>query len=163
MKTSDMKSSQFLKQSDVGNGMLVTIAGVSQHNVAQQGADPEMKWCLDVEQSDKPLVLNATNIQLLERICENDDTDFWVGKQVVLYTDPNVSYGGKLVGGIRIRAKRVATSAPAKPGPTTVRKPAPSPVAEPDVDIDADSIPFGWLVPLVGPLTGLIAAGSLLC
>jgi len=33
-----------------------------------------------------------------------------IGQQIVLYTDPNVAYGGKLVGGIRIRAKRKAAA-----------------------------------------------------
>src|SRR5262245_6347855 len=103
---SDMKESKFLKQTDVGAGMLCTVAGVDQQNVAKQGADPEMKWCLNLEESDKPLVLNATNIQLCAKVFGSEDTDDWTGKKIVLYTDPNVSYGGKLVGGIRVRAPK---------------------------------------------------------
>jgi hypothetical protein len=112
-KTSEMRESKFLKQSDVGTGVLMTVAGCSQHNVAQQGAEPEMKWCLEFHESEKPLVLNATNIQLCERIFGVDDTDGWTGKKVVLYTDPNVSYAGKIVGGVRARAPKKNAVAPA--------------------------------------------------
>ena len=54
-------------------------------NVAKQGADPEMKWCLTFADIDKPLVLNATNIQLCEKVFRSDDTDDWHGVKVRLY------------------------------------------------------------------------------
>jgi len=113
-KTSEMRESKFLKQSDVGRGALATIESCIQMNVAQEGADPSMKWCLTFSDIDKPLVLNSTNIQLCQKILGSDDTDEWIGKRIVLYTDPNVSYQGKLVGGIRVRAPK-ATAPPPKP------------------------------------------------
>jgi hypothetical protein len=112
-KISEMKESKFLKQIDVGVGMLCTVAAVTQENVAKQGADPEMKWCLVLEESDKPLVLNSTNIQLCAKVFNSEDTDDWTGKKVVLYIDPNVSYGGKIVGGIRVRAPKTTAKATA--------------------------------------------------
>ena len=116
-KISEMKESKFLKQTDVGAGMLCTVAAVTQENVAKQGAEPEMKWCLVVEESDKPLVLNSTNIQLCAKVFNSEETDDWIGKKVVLYTDPNVSYGGKIVGGIRVRAPKTTS----KPMPKTAK------------------------------------------
>ncbi len=107
-KTSDMRESKFLKQGDVGRGVLATVESCVQVNVAKEGADPEPKWCLTFTDIDKPMVLNFTNIQLCEKVFKSDDTDDWKGKQIVLYADPNVSYGGKLVGGIRVRAPKVA-------------------------------------------------------
>jgi len=106
-KTSDMRESKFLKQSDVGErGALLTVSNCIQKNVAQEGADPEMKWCLTFEENDKPLVLNSINIQVCEKVFRSDDTDDWKGKKIVVYTDPNVSYGGKVTGGIRVRAPK---------------------------------------------------------
>ena len=107
-KIGEMIESKFLKKEDVGGerGMLVTISGVQQANVALQGADPEMKWTLSFDEMDKPMVLNSTNIHMCAKACGADDTDGWIGKKVVIYEDPNVSFGGKLVGGIRIRARR---------------------------------------------------------
>ena len=134
MKTSEMRESKFLKQSDVGKAVLWTIHGVEKVNVAKEGAEPEHKWALTFHENDKPLVLNATNIQLLEKIL-GDDTDAWANKRIVLYVDPNVSYGGKIVGGIRVRAP--------KPGAT----PPPPPVQE----LDDSDIPFAWIVPFALP------------
>ena len=128
-KTSEMRESKFLRKEDVGRGVLATIAGCVRHNTAMEGAPPELKWCLTFQELDKPLVLNSTNTQLCEQICDSDDTDHWVGKRIVLYTDPNVSYGGKLVGGIRVR----------KPKPTALPPPPPPVQSDPLTD---DEIPF---------------------
>ena len=106
MKTHDMKESKFLKKEDVGAGTLLTITGITQKNVAMQGAEPEMKWCMQFAEMDKPMVLNGTNIQLAELALGSDDTDDWIGKKIVAYNDPAVSYGGKMIGGIRLRAPR---------------------------------------------------------
>ena len=121
-RVGDMIESKFLKKEDVGGerGMLVTISAVKQANVAMQGADPEMKWTLSFSELDKPMVLNSTNIHMTAKACGSDDTDEWMGKKIVLYEDPNVSFGGKLVGGIRVRAQRTQ-AAPVVPQ----RKPQP--------------------------------------
>lgn len=133
-RTSQMRTSKFLKQDDVGRGALLTITGCVQMNVAAEGAPVEHKWCLTFREEDKPLVLNSTNIQLCERICGSDNTDDWIGKRVVAYTDPTVSYAGKVTGGIRLRAP--------KPGAV----PPPPPVV--DEPLTDDDIPFMWLLPL---------------
>lgn len=126
-KISEMRESKFLKQGDVGVGALMTITGCEKHNVAMAGAEPEHKWCLEFQETDKPLVLNMTNMQICARVFGSEDTDEWIGKRIVLYTDPNVSYAGKVVGGIRVRAPKPGAKLP-----------------EPVVDIapDEDDLPF---------------------
>jgi hypothetical protein len=133
-----MRESKFLKQSDIGAGALMTVTGCEPHNVAKEGADPENKWCLTFEETEKPLVLNAINIQLCERIFGSDDTDHWIGKRVVLYVDPTISFQGKVTGGIRVRAPKVQNQA-ARPA----ARPAPRAVEpEPLEDLTDDQIPF---------------------
>ena len=107
----DLKSSKFLKKEDVGQGSLVTISKVHQINVAKEGAPEEMKWCLEFNEYDKPMVLNSTNGQIIGQITgiEDEIEVGWIGKEIVLYDDPSVSFGGKLTGGIRVRAKRLST------------------------------------------------------
>jgi hypothetical protein len=129
-KTSEMRESKFLKQSDIGAGALMTVAGCNPHNVAKEGAEPETKWCLEFEESEKPLVLNAINIQLCEKIFGSDDTDEWIGRRVVLYVDPTISFQGKVTGGIRVRAPKQQNAA----------KPAPKPAAV--AELTDDDIPF---------------------
>lgn len=105
-KTSDMLESKFIKKTDIGPGQLWTIANVAQVNVARDDEDQELKWCLNFKEIDKPMVLNVTNIRLLEHICGSDDTDKWINKQVVIYFDPTVMYAGEVKGGLRVRAPK---------------------------------------------------------
>lgn len=153
MKTSEMKDSKFLRKEDVGAGMLFTVEGIERHNVAMQGAEEELRWCMRLTEAEKTLVMNSTNVQLCEKIFGSDDTDDWIGKKIVLFTDPNVSYAGKLVGGIRVRAPKLKPTAiksvAAKPvrAVGTIAKPAAEmPVEiEPDFDgddSDPDAVPF---------------------
>lgn len=116
-KTHEMLERKFLKKEDVGSGMLLTVSGVIQENVAKQGTEPEMKWCLTFRETDKPFTLNSTNIQLCQQIFASDDTDHWLHKRIVLYTDPNVSFQGKVIGGVRVRKPKGAAAEPPPPPP----------------------------------------------
>ena len=136
MHISALKQSKFLTRNDVGSGVLVTIRDVFQDNVAKEGAPEEMKWCLSFVEIEKPMVLNSTNGQLIAQITKSEETDTRPGHKIVLYDDPTVSFGGKLVGGIRVRAPRgqAAKAIAAQP------KPAPAPAPQPEAS--DDSVPF---------------------
>lgn len=139
---SELKESRFLKQTDCGAGILVTISGCTQENVAKEGAEPELKWCLHFTETSKPLVLNSTNGQIIASITGQDDTDNWTGHKIVLYADPNITFGGKLVGGIRARApkgKATAVTATARP---PIKNPVAKPAPVPAVEAEPDDIPF---------------------
>lgn len=112
MKAGQMIESNYLKKEDVGDEVEVTIVGIKQGNVAREDQEPDMKWLIKFQEFAKPMVLNSTNIQLLVKATGTDETTEWKGKTVTLYVDDNVSFGGKLVGGIRIRVPRKA--APSK-------------------------------------------------
>lgn len=136
-KISEMLPSTYLKQADIDQDYIVTVAKIEQKNVAPGDADPEMKWTVKFREFEKPMVLNSTNIQLMAAACDSDDTDHWIGKEVIVYTDPNVSYGGKLVGGLRIRKhKQAAPATPRSAGraapPAALREPSPEEQEEPD-------------------------------
>jgi len=103
----EFKQSKFLKKEDVGSGVQVTISGVSELNVAKEGAEPELKWCLTFHETEKPMVLNSTNAQIIAKSLGSEQTDDWHGKKIVLYNDPNVSFAGKVMGGIRVRAPQI--------------------------------------------------------
>jgi len=111
-KVNDMIPSKFLKKEDVGNGKLVTVKAIEQENVAMDNQPADMKYTLVFNELKKPLVLNSTNIQLAASIFASQDTDDWMGKPLVLYVDPNVSFGGQVVGGIRVRAPKPGAQMP---------------------------------------------------
>jgi len=102
----DLKRNRFLTQKDIGRPVLATINAYKEVNVAMEGAEPDERYVLFFKELEKPLVLNSTNGQIIAAITGSDEFDNWIGHKIVLYVDPNVSFGGKLVGGIRCRAPR---------------------------------------------------------
>ena len=105
MKAGLLIESKYIKKDDLPVPTTVTIRAVSPQTVnVGTDADPDMKHLMAFEGGQfKPLVLNATNIQLAILATGTDETDEWKGKEIVLWNDPTVSFGGKLTGGVRIR------------------------------------------------------------
>jgi hypothetical protein len=130
-KLHEMMDSKYMKKEDLVEGAaIVTIVSIEQKNVAMDDQPVELKWTARLAEFRKPLVLNPTNLQLLAKIIGSDDSDDWINKRVVLYVDDNVSFGGKIVGGLRVRAIRKP------PMGATNRQPVPA------VDEMEDDIPF---------------------
>lgn len=116
MKAGQMIESKYLKKEDLnGEEVIVTIVKIGQGNVAMEDQPEDLKWMMKFKEFKKPFVLNSTNIQLLTKACGTDETDDWIGKEVILYVDDNVSFGGKLVGGIRVKSAKPA-AAPKRAG-----------------------------------------------
>lgn len=136
-KIHEMIESKFIKKEEVDPPVLVTIAGISKQNVAKEGVEPEFKWTMSFQELDKHMVLNVTNLQVLGIICASDDSDEWVGQQVVLYNDPNVSFGGKVVGGIRVRKPKNSKARTAPEKAAELAK-----VVSPYIEDLDDDIPF---------------------
>jgi len=114
--------SEYLTKDDVGEqGLNVTIAGFKMAEVGR-GQDADMRCIMSFQEGVKDMVVNKTNMARLKHITGAETTGQARGKQVNVYNDPMVEFGGKLTGGIRIR-------------PVT----ATAPEMAPPVD---DSIPF---------------------
>lgn len=142
----ELRESKFLKKEDVGRGALLTITGCVQENVAQQGQPDEMKWCLTFQETEKPMVLNATNGAIIAGFLGSENTDDWVGRQIVLFDDPNVMFAGKRVGGIRARAPRNQVAG----GTVQPRPVQPRPV-QPSRSLPSDGESFGTAMPVQRP------------
>ena len=145
----DLKQSKYLTKSDVTPPVLVTIRGYEQVNVAKDGAEPEMRWALHFNELEKPMVVNSTNGQIIASITKSEDFDGWIGQKIVLFNDPNISFGGKLTGGIRCRAPRnqpaPAAAKPQEPARTFTGKIANTesePTAAAAGETDDQDIPF---------------------
>lgn len=103
-----MASSKYLKTADIPDPLIVTVQGVKQVNMAKEDEAPELKWAIKFRELDKPMVLNSTNMHVAAKVFASDETDEWKGKEIILYTDPNVSFGGQVVGGLRFRGQEKA-------------------------------------------------------
>ena len=105
MKIGQMMESKYIRKEDVDPPKLLTIVGFEKVNVAREDEQPEIKWVMKFRE-EKPLVMNSTNLQLAARAFGSEDTDDWLNKTIVAFNDPNVSYGGRLTGGVRLRAAK---------------------------------------------------------
>lgn len=121
----------FLKQEDLqGKSPKAVVASVELEEVKDTDSGKmETKLVMHFAGKDKAMILNRTNCEAMEAICGTDDYGSWKGHAVVLFIDPTVKFGGKTVGGLRIRA---ATATPPPPPP---------PVREPGED-DGDELWF---------------------
>jgi hypothetical protein len=119
--------SKYLAKGDVGeDGLILTIRGFKQEEV--KGDDEtELKVVMYFMEDVKPMILNRTNAALLAGATGVAKAGEAKGKQVVVYNDMTVSFGGRVTGGLRI--KRIAGA------------PKPAPKAAPGSSLD-DDIPF---------------------
>lgn len=112
MKRSEAFPSKFVSKDDVEIPVIWTIAGVQKVEMDDDGggkkAPPVVSF---VEENAKPLILNNSNWMTLEDLY-GDDSDNWTGKKIELYKDASVMFGGKRVGGVRVR--KPGNQAPAK-------------------------------------------------
>lgn len=148
----DMIPSNYLKQADFdANGTILSVKGLEQKNVAQDDQEPDLKWVLYFHEFEKPLVLNTTNINAMAEACDSDNSDDWMGQEVVVYVDPNINFGGKRVGGLRVRRYTESPAPAAVPAraavPPSVGLPAaaglPAPMQLPAATTSVSTAPLG--------------------
>lgn len=114
-KVSEMIVSKFLKKEDFDEDRVMTIKGVKLEDMPGDGG--QQKWVLYFREEPKGLAMSVTTIRVLEQ-AYGSDSDHWVGNKVMVYVDPNVTFGGKVVGGLRLRTPRKAPKAPEPPPPS---------------------------------------------
>jgi hypothetical protein len=89
----------YLKKEDVLKPQVVRITDVYQDDLPGTN---RKKLVVTFAQFAKSMVLNSTNIKRLYKIFGTPDTGQWRG-EVTLYVDHNIEFGGRIVGGLRIR------------------------------------------------------------
>lgn len=102
MKRSDAFPTKYLSKDDIKAPTTGTIERVVNETLGQ-GDDQEIKPVMYFSGGpDKPMVVNATNWITVEALY-GDESDNWTGKQIEIWVDPSVSFGGKRIGGLRLR------------------------------------------------------------
>ena len=109
-KLREHRGGSYLKVADLdGREVNVTIEGIALEMVGE-GDKAKEKLVARFEGKSKGLVLNDFNNEVIEQAF-GPNTEDAVGGHVILYVDPEVRFGGKKVGGIRIRLPK-KTAAP---------------------------------------------------
>ena len=96
--------SKYLAKEDGGiAGINLTIAKFTRETVGN-GKDADERAVLWFKEGDyKPMVLNKTNKNRIKHFLGATTAEEVMGKQVNVYNDPDIEYGGEIVGGLRIR------------------------------------------------------------
>ena len=100
---SEAFQSNYFKASDIkdaGNSLQLTIAKVDMAELGQ-GQDKEVKPVMEFEGEEKGIVLNKTNFSSCAAIFNSEDSDDWIGGDIIL-TTRMVEYQGKVSPAIRV-------------------------------------------------------------
>jgi len=114
-------NAKYLKKEDVPSPVNTSILWTKEEEVTAPGKSPETRLVLYFDGVKKGLVLNTANAEALAEITGTDDYENWADTPVQLYVDPDVKYGGKKTGGIRIRKP------PSAPVPVQEQEPVQGP------------------------------------
>jgi len=96
-------ASQYLKKEDLSDPVDTELLWVKEEKVTTPGKGTATRLVAYFEGLSKGLVLNTANCESLFEITETDDPNEWKDVRIQLYVDPDVKYGGRKTGGIRIR------------------------------------------------------------
>lgn len=118
MKIGAAFSGKYLKQDHIGDKRVaVQIRDTVVEEIEGDDNKKEKKPVLYFHGKEMGLVLNQTNAGSITDALGTDETENWKNKKIVLYVDPNVMFGGKRVGGIRVAPYNGNGSAPPPPPP----------------------------------------------
>lgn len=128
-------NSALLKKEDIGNHRPLCVIS----DIETTEFDGERKLVLRFQGKDKGMALNKTNTAILAE-AYGKETNGWVGQQVEVWVDPYVTFGGRVVGGLKVTPRSPAIPQP-QPAPAQPAGPPPAQPQSAQHD-DSDSIPF---------------------
>lgn len=99
----DFLGGNYLKKEDIREPQNVTVVDVWSETVLGSNRP---KLIIAFEEIEKPLILNKTNTKRLIQIFGTPDTTEWRGR-ILLYVEKTVEFGGRMVGGVRVKRPRV--------------------------------------------------------
>ena len=105
------RQSKYLSKEDCDPPILVQIAYLAQDEIKVDNDAIENRGVLYFHGDTKPLILNATNRDILKAILGVTSAGQLKNQQIVLYNDLTVVFRGK-VGGIRIRSAQQQMAQP---------------------------------------------------
>lgn len=106
----DLMPSRFYKTEDVQEQpVTVTIKSIAKEETTFGGNDkPEMVTLIKFEESDKAVIAKKDVLLYLKETFGTPSA--CVGQKVELFRDPDVRFGGKKVGGLRLRQPSTAAN-----------------------------------------------------
>lgn len=92
----------FLKVEDIKGETPVTVKEVKVEPIGREEQTKD-KLVVYFDEFEKGLALNKINSEALAEIAGSREIEKWPKTKAVLYVDKNVMFGGKRVGGVRVK------------------------------------------------------------
>jgi len=104
MKKGDVFQSKYLKGDDLRGGTAtVKIESVGLENIGMEDGPDDLKAVMHFVGKSKGMIVNRTNFELLELYLKSDESDNWVGAEILIWNDPTVMFKGERKGGLRVK------------------------------------------------------------
>ncbi len=98
--------SKYLKHQELdGQDWVVTISDVERQSIKNNEGKDESKFVLFFKEHPKGMILNSTNMKVISNLLKSDESEEWKGKRITLYVKDDIEMGGKIMSGLRVRAK----------------------------------------------------------
>ena len=99
----DLLGGKVFNSDDVKTGpMVLTIAGYEPGTMKDGEGEQKVNF-ITFEGTDRRMIVKPAIVDCLKEVFPNGKSSS-IGQPVELYLDPKVSFGGKKVGGVRLRA-----------------------------------------------------------
>ncbi len=124
MKRHEALPSQYLSKEDFDPPVLCQVAVVAIESLKTDRGEEKKPVLYIMGPSrnvdvTRGIILNGTNWDTLVEITGKQDSDEWEKARIVVYHDTEVRFGGKKIGGIRIRAPKPAATSVPEPEPSS--------------------------------------------
>ncbi len=106
MKLNDRFPGRYLTKEDADTGLTACMDRVEEQQLKTPSGQTENRPVL-LLRDQKPLVLNKSNFLTIADLYGADD-ESWSGHWICLFNDPSITFGGKRVGGVRIKPEKPA-------------------------------------------------------
>ena len=116
MDINKYRDTKYLKKEEVAKPILVTIHHCEEQDVSQSGQAEKLRCVIFFKEDYKPYIANWTALQEIHQMAGDGDAEHWDFAwrldhklpeiKIVVYLNKDVTFGGKKVGGIQVRAPR---------------------------------------------------------
>jgi hypothetical protein len=111
---SDLLGGRYLAAQNIPEPLKVTIVGAERAEIEEDDKSLVTKLVVHFQELQKPLLCNKTNLNMLVHL-HGRDSDEWIGKQVIIQSEP-VEFAGKIVEALRVKPANKAAAPAGRPG-----------------------------------------------
>ena len=100
----DIYRGEWLQGRDIPRPRVVTVEATREEKIGRQSEKKRPRVIVKYVELEREMIFNVTNARMAAKVFNSTRYADWVGKQLLLFNDENVSYGGEQIGGLRVKS-----------------------------------------------------------